>query len=133
VIRFFEMAVFSFLTGNADMHLKNFSLICRPDEQMQLTPAYDMLSTRLLIPVSADAEEMALTLNGKKSNFKYADFEKFSSTIGLNQKQLENSFKRFKQNLPYALKFIKKGMLSEKTSKEFRDLIQERAVRLHLY
>jgi serine/threonine-protein kinase HipA len=133
VIRFFEMAVFSFLTGNADMHLKNFSLICTPDEQMQLTPACDMLSTRLLIPESADAEEMALTLNGKKSNFKYADFEKFSGAIGLNQKQLENSFKRFKQNLPYALKFIEKGMLSEKTSEEFRDLIQERAVRLHLY
>ncbi len=132
VIRFFEMAVFSFITGNADMHLKNFSLIYMSDEQIQLTPVYDLLSTRLLIPESIDAEEMALTLNGKKSNFKYTDFEKFSRIIGLNQKQLENSFKRFKRALPFVLEFIEKGMLSTKTSKEFRDLIQERAMRLNL-
>lgn len=132
VIRFFEMAVFSFITGNADMHLKNFSLIYMPDEQIQLIPAYDMLSTRLLIAESVDAEEMALTLNGKKSNLKHTDFEYFSRTIGLNQKQLENSFKRFKRTLPFALEFIEKGILSTKTAKEFRDLIEERAARLKL-
>lgn len=37
---------FSWLTGNADMHLKNFSLF-RPADNYMLTPAYDLLSTAL--------------------------------------------------------------------------------------
>jgi len=60
VIRFVEVTLFSFLTGNADMHLKNFSLIYLENGMIQLAPAYDLLSTRLLIPMEKDSEELAL-------------------------------------------------------------------------
>lgn len=42
-LRLFELTVFCFLTGNADMHLKNFSLRYRPGGEVELSPAYDLL------------------------------------------------------------------------------------------
>jgi len=59
-IRFFEVALYSFLIGNSDMHLKNFSLLHREGGSIALSPAYDLLPTQLLLP--EDEEESALTL-----------------------------------------------------------------------
>ncbi len=64
LVNFCEQVLFCFLTGNADMHLKNFSLIRYSDGKYVLSPAYDMLSTALVMP--EDREELALTLNGKR-------------------------------------------------------------------
>ncbi len=72
VINFYEQVVFSFLTGNADMHLKNFSLIKDPLLGYSLAPAYDMVATALVNP--SDKEELALTLNGKKRKLKKERF-----------------------------------------------------------
>lgn len=66
-LRLFEVVVFSYITGNNDMHLKNFSLI-RNNEQWFLSPAYDLLNVSLHLP--EDTEETALTINGKKRKLK---------------------------------------------------------------
>ncbi len=131
-IRFFEVALFSFLTGNADMHLKNFSLIYPVNEMIQLSPAYDLLSTRLLIPESDDPEEMALMLNGKKRNFTAGDFSKFSANLGLNRKQVQNIFERFKKALPGMAVEIEKGFLPTEIKEQYKSLISQRASRLGL-
>ena len=47
------------------MHLKNFSLIRNEDDEIMLSPTYDLLSSKLLIP--KDKEDLALPLNGKKT------------------------------------------------------------------
>lgn len=83
-IRFFELTLFCFLTGNADMHLKNFSLLTDEENFISLSPAYDLLSTSLLMP--DDKEELALPLSGKKNNLRRKDFEKFAETLGINEK-----------------------------------------------
>ena len=85
-----DTAVFIFLTGNSDMHLKNFSLIYDGGER-RLAPAYDLLSTRLVIPAKDDPEEFAMPMNGKKSNFKEADFLKFTESAGLNEKHYKRA------------------------------------------
>jgi serine/threonine-protein kinase HipA len=64
LVNFFEQVVFSFLTGNADMHLKNFSLIKNLILGYVLATAYDILSTTLVMP--EDDEDFALTLNAKR-------------------------------------------------------------------
>jgi len=92
IVRFFELAVFSFLSGNSDMHLKNFSLIRLADGHYELSPAYDLVPVKLVMP--ADQEEMALTLNGKKSNIKRQDFEQFGKTIGLTLPQIQKAIFR---------------------------------------
>ena len=131
-IRFFEMTIFSFLTGNSDMHLKNFSLIYPVSDMIQLAPAYDLLSTRLLIPEADDPEEMALMLNGKKRNFTTRDFRKLSENLGLNRKQVENIFKRFTRALPGIKREVDNGFLPTATKEQYKSIIYERAARLGL-
>ena len=71
ILRFYEVILFSYITGNNDMHLKNFSLI-RNNEDWEFSPAYDLLNVHLHLP--EDKEETALTLAGKKSRLTKKDF-----------------------------------------------------------
>jgi serine/threonine-protein kinase HipA len=126
----FEVTVFSFLTGNADMHLKNFSLLDYRNGMTGLSPAYDMLSTRLVIPEKEDNEEMALTLNGRKRNFKLNDFYVFGERLKLTEKQLQNSLNKFSKQLDKALNFVDFSFLSADFKESYKELIQKRAERL---
>lgn len=108
IVNFWEVVVFSWLTGNADMHLKNFSLF-RPGENYMLTPAYDLLSTALAMP--EDDEELALTLNGKKKRIKREDFEKAMLDSGMDDKAIANIFNRFVKAIPKWHKLIDESFL----------------------
>ncbi len=130
-ITLFEITLFSFLTGNADMHLKNFSLIYEHNFNM-LAPAYDLLSTRLVIPQKDDPEESALTINGKKSNLTRKDFETYSNNTGLSKKQADNVFEKFKRIIPVALNFIDNSFLSKNKKGELIELIKSRTMQLNL-
>lgn len=127
---FFELTLFSFLTGNADMHLKNFSMIDLDNGICQLAPAYDLLSTRLVISEKDDTEELALTMNGRKRKFKINDFLHLANSLGLKQKQVENIFLRFQKAMPIVTDFINVSFLPEEKKNEYKELIEERAKRL---
>jgi serine/threonine-protein kinase HipA len=97
-INFFEVALFCYLTGNADMHLKNFSLLHTTIERepvVVLAPAYDLVATRLLIP--GDREEMALSINGKKANLRPKDFRALANSLGINEKAQASSQKQLEE------------------------------------
>ena len=87
VVRFFEIVLFSFLVGNSDMHLKNFSLLREDDGSWRLADAYDLLPVKMLMP--DDTEDMALTLNGKRARIDGGDFRAFAKAIGLNERQTD--------------------------------------------
>ncbi len=125
----FEIVIFSFLTGNADMHLKNFSLLYK-SKMISLSPVYDILSTRLAIPEKDDPDESALTINGKKRKLKLNDFLKFAETSGLTKKQIENSLNRFKEKLNEAINFIDASFLDNHLKENYIALIEERARRI---
>ncbi|HEX6982361.1 MAG TPA: HipA domain-containing protein [Balneolaceae bacterium] len=126
VVRFFELILFCYLTGNADMHLKNFSLLKDQELGWKLAPAYDLLSTRLLIPEKADPEELALTLNGKKSNFTKNVFKIFGQNIGLTVKQIENLFKKLERKLPDLKNVVKSSFLSDEMKDGYLSIIESR-------
>ena len=126
----YELTLFCFLTGNADMHLKNFSL-WRNSGTAALTPAYDLLATKLLLP--SDMEELALSLNGKKSRFVSADWTAYAAYVGLIDKQQANIHQQFIKRLPVALQWIKDSFLSPEQQHAFAQLLQERAGRLGLH
>jgi len=132
IITFFDTTLFCFITGNADMHLKNFSLYYRNTELVQLSPAYDLVSTRLLIPVKDDPEELALTLNGKKSKLKRHDFDVFAESLGLSEKQTANAYTRASSSLSSTLSFIENSFVSDEKKGLLKDLINERVERLRL-
>lgn len=129
LVNFFEIVLFSFLTGNADMHLKNFSIYLK-DGLYRLTPAYDLLSTRLVIPESQDNEESALTLNGKKRKLNKIDFELFAENIGVSKKTVKNIFSKFDIKIQLTVELISKSFLSKKLKDKYMNLISERWERL---
>lgn len=125
----YELTLFCFLTGNADMHLKNFSL-WRTEIGISLTPAYDLLATKLLLPT--DTEELALSLNGKKSRFRQEDWQSFAMYLNLTAKQQANVFQRLGRKLSKAIELIGQGFLGAEQQKAYTSLIVERAQRLGL-
>ena len=129
-IFYFELVLFSFLTGNNDMHLKNFSMIENPSGWI-LAPAYDLLNVTIINP--DDPEELALTLVGKKQKLKRQDFEYLGKFLGLTDKQIYNIFKRFQKNKPKATKLIEKSFLSNEMKTAYNEVIKSRYQQLELY
>ena len=128
IISFYELALFSFITGNADMHLKNFSLLTNLENEVILAPAYDLLSTRLLI--QEDTEELALPLNGKKSRLRKADFVSFAEKLEMNDVSIQNVHNRFQSKAEEMVEFIDKSFLSRKTKNEYKKLLLSRIDRI---
>lgn len=129
VVNFWEVVIFSWLTGNADMHLKNFSLY-KPMANYMLTPAYDLLSTSIVMP--EDDEELALTLNGKKKKIKRGDFEKAMLDSGMDDKAVANLFAKFAKALPKWSELIKQSFLPEDKQEVLQSLIDRMAKRINL-
>ncbi len=129
-LRFFEVVLFSFLTGNSDMHLKNFSLLYKLGGAVSLSPAYDLLPTQLLLP--EDTEESALTINGRKRRLGRTGFQHLGASLRLNEKQIANAFSRFEGNLIDAFELLDSGLCSGEIKHKYLALIQERAKRLKL-
>jgi len=133
LVNFWEIVIFCFLTGNADMHLKNFSLYTPllgnyERDNFQLAPAYDLLSTALVIP--EDKEELALTLNGKKTKLNRQDFETSALNTGLEQKVIDNIFAKFQKTIPKWDLLIDNSFLSYEIKENFKILIQKRKERI---
>ena len=122
LVNFWEQVVFSWLTGNADMHLKNFSLYSLRKGYYALTPGYDMLSTALVMP--EDTEELALTLNGKKRKIKRSDFETAMNNCSLEKKIVDNLFSKFAKVAGKWLAFIDISFLPEDMKKQYKALIK---------
>ena len=122
--KFWTIVVFSWLVGNSDMHLKNFSLYAPDEIDYILTPAYDLLNTLLVIP--EDTEELALTLNGKKRKLTRYDFEQAMLGSGLNEKVISNIFSRFQRLAPQWEACIRSSFLPENIQDTYWSLIQQR-------
>lgn len=130
VISFFEQVLFSFLTGNADMHLKNFSMIKTSDGAYVLMPAYDLIATIIVNPL--DKDEMALTLNGKKRKLHRSDFENAFLKYGIDKMTIDRSFRNLAKAIPLWLAFIDKSFVPETMKIQYVKLIKERAERLEI-
>jgi serine/threonine-protein kinase HipA len=128
VINFWEQVLFSWITGNADMHLKNFSLILLENNRYTLSPAYDLIPAGIIIP--QDREELALNLNGKKKKLKKEDFIKAFKASELEDKIIENIFGKFEKALPKWLVFIDNSFLPNDMKEVYKNIITEKLNRL---
>ena len=130
VLELFERTLFCFLTGNADMHLKNFSLIRELDGSIVLAPAYDLVATKLVIP--QDNEETALTINGKKQNLTLNDFKEYAISLSINEKTMRNSLDKIQSSIPKLIDFIDKSFLIAQLKDSYKHLIEDRLKALEL-
>ncbi len=125
MLELFENTLFSFLTGNADMHLKNFSLITTSEGDIRWAPAYDLLCTKIAMP--ADEDESALTINGKRRWLKRADFDILAKTIGIPQKSAYNIYNSFSKKILSAPAVIASSFLPRKVKKLYENMLKERS------
>jgi serine/threonine-protein kinase HipA len=124
---FFEVSLFCFITGNNDMHLKNFSMI-KSRVGWVLAPSYDLLNVRIINP--KDKEDLALLMGGKKTKLNRLYFERFGADLGLSPKQINGVFSRFTKNKSKAIYWIEQSFLSQEMKKSYLDVLNERYKRL---
>lgn len=127
VTNYFELVFFSWLTGNNDMHLKNFSLF-ETTSGIRLTPAYDLLNAVIINP--KDDEELALTLNGRKKKLQKEDFIKLAATLGIEVVIVERLIKKYSKLLPKFEIVIQHSFLNIELKEQYAGLIRERLGRL---
>lgn len=128
MVNFWEQVVFSWIVGNSDMHLKNFSLYSIQKGIYKLTPAYDLLSTALVIP--EDKEELALNLNGKKRKLSKEDFILAMKASGMDEKVISNIFKKFLKSKTLWDNFIDKSFLPEKMKEGLKLIVETQLIKL---
>ena len=123
LLRLFEVVLFCYITGNNDMHLKNFSLLLS-NQNWTLAPAYDLLNVSLHI--SEDTEETALTIGGKKRKLTKSDFVNLGLSFQLTEKQIFNTFERFIKVEKKLKKEIKSSFLSLENQMKYIELLETR-------
>ncbi len=126
----FLRLVFSFIAGNSDMHLKNFSLIetSPGSQEYQLSDAYDMLPVNIILP--EDQEELALTLNGKKRNLRKNDFLLFADYCGINKTAARKMIQDIISKENIYLDLCENSYLPRNMKDNLIELIKQRIIRL---
>ena len=123
LVNYLQLLIFCFVTGNNDMHLKNFS-IYNPDGKYKLSPAYDLLNVAIANP--KDKEELALPLAGKKSKLRRDDFIKAANTMGIDSKVVLGLIGNLQKALPKWRQLIRNSFLDEERKEAYLALIESR-------
>lgn len=128
LVRLFERALLFYVLGNGDAHLKNFSLLRKKEVDYQLSPAYDIVNSRLVLP--EEKEDMCLSLQEKKSRLSGRDFTRLSEHFGLTRKQVDNSLTRLNELKLSIETMIAESFLSQRFKDRFFEIFKERVKRI---
>lgn len=124
---FFERVLLNFLLGNGDAHLKNFSMLESEGGGLRLSPAYDIVCSKAVIPRELDC---ALTLNGKQNKINRSDFERFASSLKIPPIVVHRIIERFEQSYPLMAAEISQSRLPAEMQDKVRQIMKERYQRL---
>ena len=125
-LRLFRLVLAAWWTGNGDMHLKNFSIVTDASGISRLSPAYDLVCTRLVI----EDDDLALPVGGKKSKLTRRDWVAFGEYCGLRPPVIERVFGDVTAALPHAAALVDGAPLSDSAKTAYRALLAERAASL---
>lgn len=128
-IKYFRLVLFSFLTGNNDMHLKNFSLM-HTDRGILFSPAYDLLNVNLIFP--EDKEDLALTLGGRKRKIKREDFDQLAVSLGITEIVKNNIYKEFSKQLGKVHDWIENSFLTDEYKTEYIHIFETKMKQLRM-
>jgi serine/threonine-protein kinase HipA len=124
-VKFYKRFLFNFLTGNEDMHLKNYSLLTR-DDKIELSPAYDFLNSSIVI--GADAEESALSLKGKKKNLNREVLINYlgKERLSLNETTINNTINELNDATPKWFVLLDDSFLNDELKEKYHALLISR-------
>lgn len=120
--KLFRRMVFCWLTGNGDMHLKNFSLLAGVDGLQRLSPAYDMLCTRLVIA----GDQLALPVGGKKDNLRRRNWLDYAAYCKLPERAATRVLRELRDVLPECIALVERSPLPDSMKATYNDLLNAR-------
>jgi serine/threonine-protein kinase HipA len=124
---FFERVLLNFLLGNGDAHLKNFSMLEANDGGLRLSPAYDIVCSKAVIPKELDC---ALTVNGKQNKIMGDDFKHLAEALKIPDKAFGFIFERFDNGYPLMVQQIEHSRLTPDMKDKVRQIIEDRHQRI---
>ena len=128
-IKYFRLVLFSFLTGNNDMHLKNFSLM-HTDKGILFSPAYDLLNVNLIYP--EDKEDLALFLGGRKRKVKRSDFDQLAISLELSETVRDTIYKDFSKQTDKVQDMIDRSFLTEEYKENYFQIYESKIKQIDL-
>ena len=118
--KLFQMLLFTWWVANGDHHLKNFSMFTQLNGRRQLTPAYDLLCTRLPIP----GDSLALTIGGKKSNLTRKSWMDFAAYCQIPPKAAIRLLNQQADVLDDAVPLIRASYLPDDLKGEYEEIVR---------
>lgn len=120
--------VFSFIVGNSDMHLKNFSLLETKEGSgtYLLSPAYDLLPVNVILSEDEDEEEFALVMNGKNMNIQRNDFLIFADECGISRNSAVKMIAMLISKKDKLIDMCRNSLLPEYLKERFITLMEAR-------
>jgi len=122
----FERVVLNFILGNGDAHLKNYSIAYRDKDNIRLTPAYDIVCSKLVIPGDEDS---AITIHGKKNKLLREDFDQLGADFNIPMKI---RYEKFGNKINAMRKIIEISSVAKEKQGQFLEIIKERINRIGL-
>jgi serine/threonine-protein kinase HipA len=135
--KFFRLVLFNYIFSNGDAHVRNFSMIRTDIGDYVLTPAYDLLCTRLHSPNESD---MALTLfrdgfseaYNAHGFYTYYDFLVFGKTLGIKESRVIRIIDEFRRNNAGIIALIDRSLLRDDLKEVYKEFYQDKVSRLKL-
>jgi serine/threonine-protein kinase HipA len=127
-IQFFHTLLFCFITGNSDMHLKNYSLLTTTGNNIELAPAYDLVNVKIAFP--DDGEESALTINGRRNRLQLKDFDALAENMKLDPRVRDQIYNSFKSKMKLVHQLINFSFLPDAMKTRYMEVMDEKAKKL---
>jgi serine/threonine-protein kinase HipA len=136
--KYFKLVVFNYLFSNGDAHLKNFSLLESATGDYILSPAYDLLCTRIHVPETSDfALKGGLSPYATKNNsystlgyYGYDDFFDFGIELGLKEVRVKKIMTLLTTEHHLLYELIQNSFLNTEIKPEYISLYKQRLAKL---
>ena len=122
--RLFEMTIFNFAIGNGDAHRKNFSVLTRDDGIVALSPVYDLVSSRLVLP--EESKQMALSINGRNNRLEYRDFMALAENLDITPQYAEERISALLGLRDELVLMIRQSLLKGEAQEQFVEVMDNR-------
>lgn len=124
---FFRRLMFCYVSGNGDMHLKNWAMLenKQMNGQMHIAPCYDLLNTRLALP--RESVDIGLPLNGKQRQLKGTYFRKFAlDVLHVNPKFVDAVFAELPEWEATFRDFVPRSALLPTSQERYVEIVAQR-------
>lgn len=135
-VEFIKILIFNFLTGNGDAHLKNFSFLETPDGDMQLSPSYDLMNTKIHVNDSSIALNLFIEFErtslprGQTYTYTIKDFIELARRFTIGDRLVKNIVRRFEGTDDKMMEMINKSFLSDTGKKKYLETVDKNFVQL---